>query len=169
MVVAGLVLAVSAASPAALGGEDPGRVVDRLFEAYRSGSVEGMLEVYARDAVFEDVNQRHGAKGEEELRSLLSQIVGLHSEMDLQETRRARMKNTIVVEYEYRGSLSGAALGQALGKEGCPDIDYVIPTTSWYEVRDGRIQRQRDFLDLATLQELRQKAAAASAGEPSGS
>ena len=64
--------------------------------------------------------------------------------------------NVVVVEYDYAGFLNGAVLGQAVGKEGCPDLEYTLPATSWYEVEDGHIVRQRDFIDMATLLELRE-------------
>ena len=37
-----------------LAGPGPGQVVDRLQTAYRDGSVDGMLALYAADATFED-------------------------------------------------------------------------------------------------------------------
>ena len=66
-----------------------------------------------------------------------------------------------MVEYEYRGKLNGAALGAAVGKAGCPDLEYVLPTTSWYKVRGGKIVQQRDFVDWATFLDLRQQMLAA--------
>ncbi len=143
---------------------DAGRVVDRFFEAYRSGSVEGMLALYAPDAVFEDVNQRHRFAGTEQLRAMLGGIVGLHQQIDLREARRVVSGDTVVVEYEYAGRLSGAALSLATGKQGCPDLDYALPATTWYRVKNGRIVHQKDFIDLATFIELQQKAAASHAG-----
>ena len=41
-----------AALPARAGG-DPGQVLDHFYEAYREGSVEKMLAVYAPEAVFD--------------------------------------------------------------------------------------------------------------------
>ena len=155
--------ATSGAAARAASGVDAGRVIDRLHDAYRSGSVEGMLDLYAADAVFEDVNQRHRVAGTEELRAMLTGIVALHEAIDLREQRRITEGDTVVVEYEYAGRLSGAALSQATGREGCPDLDYALPTTSWYKVEAGRIVHQKDFIDLATYMELQQKAAAAHA------
>ena len=138
--------------------DSPGQVVDRFLEAYRAGSVEKMLQIYANDAVFDDVAQRHHFVGSEQLQVFLSQLVAVHSKIGLREKRRVVMGNTVVVEYEYTGVLSGAALRQATGQETCQDTDYVLPATSWYEVKKGRIQRQRDFIDLATLEEIRKQA-----------
>ncbi len=153
----------AAAGARAAAGDDPGQVIDRFYDAYRNGSIEGMLALYAPDAVFEDVNQRHRFTGAEQLRAMLTGIVGLHETIDLREVRRIMEGDMVVVEYEYAGRLSGAALSQATGREGCPDIDYTLPTTSWYRVKGGRIVHQKDFIDLATYMELQQKAAAAHA------
>ena len=141
---------------------DAERTVDRLHAAYRAGSVQGMLGVYADDAVFEDVNQRHRFAGTEELTLFLTQIVSLHDVIGLREIRRIVRGDTVVVEYEYTGILNGEALSQLVGKEGCPDLEYSLPVTSWYQVRNGRITHQKDFIDLATFQELQARAASAS-------
>jgi steroid delta-isomerase-like uncharacterized protein len=159
-----LILAVATlAAPGVLASQAPGQMVDRFQSAYRAGSVEDMLQVYAPDAVFEDVNQRHHFQGVEQLRAFLSALVGMHHEIDLRETRRVVRGDTVVVQYEYAGILNGAALGQSVGKEGCPDLAYTLPATSWFQVKGGRITHQIDFIDLATFQELRQQLLAAAA------
>ena len=137
-------------------GDEPGDVVSRFQAAYRAGAVDAMLEIYAADAVFDDVNQRHHFEGTEQLRALLTRIVAMHHRIDLRETRRVVQGNLVVVDYEYAGFLNGAILGQAVGKQGCPDLEYTLPTTSWYEIRDGRIVHQKDFIDMATLLEVRE-------------
>ena len=144
-----------------IAGASPGDAVDRLFDAYRQADVEGMLVSYTADAVFEDVNQRHHFAGSEQIAQLLGGLVAVHHDMGLVEKRRIVSGDTVVVEYDYTGKLNGAALGQSVGKEGCPDLDYVLPTTSWYQVKDGKIAKQRDFIDWATYLELRQTLLAA--------
>jgi hypothetical protein len=111
-------MAAAAVVPVAVVGPNPGQVVDRLFDTYRDGSADGMLAVYAADATFEDINQRHLFTGTEQLQAMLSGIVGLHLRMDLEEKRRVVHGDMVVVEYEYRGQLNGAALGASVGKEG---------------------------------------------------
>ena len=159
----GLAIALSPALASAA--ETPGDAVDRLFAAYRVASVEQMLASYAPDAIFEDVNQRHRFQGSEQLALLLGGLVAMHHEMGLKEKRRVVSGDMVVVEYDYVGTLNGAALGQSVGKEGCPDLGYAIPATSWYEVKDGKITRQRDFIDWATFLELRETMLAAATSE----
>lgn len=159
-------LLAAAALPAARAGTDPGEVVDSFQEAYRSGSVEEMLGLYAGDAVFEDVNQRHRFQGTEQLRAMLSGLVGVHLRMDLEETRRVIHGNLVVVEYAYTGQLDGAALGASVGKEGCPDLTYRLPVTSWYRIEKGRIAHQKDFIDWATYLDLRERMLAAGKDVP---
>jgi steroid delta-isomerase-like uncharacterized protein len=149
----------------------PGAVLDRFQAAYRASSVEGMLALYAADATFEDVNQRHRFQGTEQLRALLSGIVAMHLSLGLEEDRRVIDGGTVVVEYAYKGQLNGAALGASAGKEGCPDLTYTMAATSWFEVEDGRIVNQKDFIDWATFLALRQEllAAGTDAGSDAGS
>lgn len=156
-IVVGLLMTAMASTSGAVAGGNPGKAVDSLQDAYRNGSAEGMLEIYTADAVFEDINQRHRFAGTEQLQAMLGGLVGVHLRMDLVETRRAVDGDTVVVEYEYRGQLNGAAMGAAVGKEGCPDLEYVLPTTSWYKVRGGKIVHQKDFIDWATFLDLRQQ------------
>ena len=156
-----LLTAVLSFTPAVPAGENPGKTVDRLFDAYRDGSAERMLAVYSADATFEDINQRHRFTGTEELQAMLNGIVAFHLRMDLEEKRRVVDGETVVVEYEYLGQLNGAALGASVGKEGCPDLDYSLPATSWYRVKNGRIVHQKDFIDWATFLDLRQQMLAA--------
>jgi ketosteroid isomerase-like protein len=160
-----MIAATLLAPVAATAGSSPGEVVDRFFAAYGERSLEGMLATYAADVVFEDVNQRHRFEGTDQVTRLLGSLVAMHYEMGTVEKRRVVQGPTVVVEYDYVGKLNGTVLGQAVGKEGCPDLEYVLPVTSWYEVKDGKITHQRDFIDWATHQELRQRLLAAGAGE----
>lgn len=137
---------------------DAGTVVDRYFDAYRTMDVEGMLAVYAPDAVFVDVAQRHRFAGGDGLRQLFSGLVAIHHDMKLDVRRRVVSGGLVVVDYVYEGTLSGEALRAATGKETCRDTVYRIPVTSWFEVADGRIRTHTDFIDLATLNEVRAEA-----------
>ena len=156
-----VVLVMALLAPAVLAATSPGKAVDRFFEAYRGASAEQMIESYTEDAIFEDVNQRHHFEGPEQIGMLLHQLVAMHHSMDVREKRRVIDGDTVVVEYDYIGQLNGAVLGQSVGKDDCPDLDYVLPATSWYRIEDGRIAHQKDFVDWATFLELRQKMLAA--------
>ena len=164
-----ITLTTLAMAPTLAAAADSAEVVERFYDAYRRGDAEAMLSAYSEDAVFEDVNQRHRFAGSEQLAPFLGQIAGLHKTMDIVVDRLLTLGETVVVEYRYTGILSGAALGQALGKEGCPDIEYSLPTTSWYRVSDGKITHQKDFIDLATLLEMRAEATAAIARDAGSS
>ena len=155
--MAGTLMAALAFAPSTVAGQEPGQAVDRLYDAYRNGSVGGMLSAYAEDATFVDINQRHQFTGAEQLNAMLTAIVGMHIRMDLKEERRVVDVDMVVVEYVYGGQLNGAALGASVGKEGCPDLEYALPATSWYTVKHGKIVHQKDFIDWATFLDLRQR------------
>ncbi len=157
------IIALAMVLPCAAG--SPSGAVDRLYQAYNGRSVDGMLAVYDPEAVFEDVNQRHEVAGHEALHGMLARLAGAHHEMRIVEKRRMVDGNLVVVEYDYMGKLNGAVLGAAVGSDSCPDLEYVLPATSWYEVAADRIVRQRDFIDYATYLELQQKMQAAAAGD----
>lgn len=158
-----LALALLAASPSRLAAGDSNPAVERLRAAYRSADPAAMLATYTKDALFEDVNQRHRYFGAEQLGAFLVGLAALHKSMDIEVDREVSEGDWVVVEYRYTGLLDGAALSQALGKEGCPDLAYSLPVTSWYRLSGGKIAHQRDFIDLATLHELQAQAAGATA------
>ena len=159
MVLLGAVVIGPAVSTfAEIAEREPAVVVDRFFEAYRTGDVDTMLEIYASDAVFVDVAQRHRHEGRAEIEPFLRQIVNLHEELGLEVSRKVVSENRVVVEYAYTGTLSGEALHQMTGNASCRDTDYSIQVTSWFEIRDGQIISQTDFIDLATLLEVKLRA-----------
>jgi len=164
--VGAILVAWVLSGPAIVAGDLPGAAVDQFFGAYRAASLEDMLASYAPNAIFEDVNQRHYFEGTEQLAQLLGHLVAMHHKMDVKEKRRVVDGNTVVVEYDYVGTLNGAVLGQIVGKDGCPDLEYALPTTSWYEIEDGKIVHQRDFVDWATFLELREQMVAAGSLKP---
>ena len=152
-------------APAASAGD----VVDRFFDAYRAGDVEAMIGLYTPDAVFEDVNQRHRFEGADQLRAFLTQLVMIHAEIGLSERRRAVMGSQVVVEYEYTGLLDGEKLRAVSGDPACRTTRYALPVTTWFEVKNGRIVGQKDFIDLATFQEIQAQVHGESAVETPGS
>jgi len=161
LAAAAVALVVTALCAPTLAAEGPSAVVDRYFSAYRAASVEKMVEHYAPEAVFEDVNQRHRVEGTEQLTAQLGGLVAMHHTMGLVERRRVARGDTVVVEYDYVGTLNGGVLAQSVGKESCPDLDYVLPVTTWFRIEDGKIAHQKDYIDWATFLELREKLLAA--------
>ena len=148
----------AAAAPGKPDPADAGAVVDRFFDAYRAMDLERMLDAYTPDVVFVDVAQRHEVEGTASLQQLLAPLLSVHSEMGIDVRRRVVSGSLVVVDFVYAGTLSGEALRAATGRETCRDTSYRLPATSWFEVRDGRISRQTDFIDLATLEEIRTRA-----------
>lgn len=150
------VIALSALFP--VQAESPAAVVESFLKAYADRDLDKMIQIYSPEAVFVDVAQRHEVKGQEELRAYLGQVLGVHSEAGVEIHRRVSSGNLVAVDFAYTGTLSGAALRQLTGKDTCQDVTYKLPVTSWFEIADGRIVRQTDFVDMATLQEVKAKA-----------
>ena len=138
--------------------EDASAAVERYFDAYGAMDLERMLLAYTPDAVFVDVLQRHEVEGTEGLRELFGGLVAVHSEMDIDVQRRVISGNLVAVDYLYQGTLSGEALKVMTGKDTCRDTSYRIPVTTWFEIRGGRIHRQTDYIDLASLNEVKAEA-----------
>jgi ketosteroid isomerase-like protein len=130
-----LLLAPTSAVAGQAAAPEPEAVVTRFYQAYRAADVDAMLAVYAPAAVFVDVAQRHHIVGEGALREFLTRLAGVHLAMDVEIERRVVTGNTVVVDLAYVGTLSGAALHQATGLEGCTDTMVFAlggRTLSWY-------------------------------------
>ena len=142
--------------------DEPGLAVDKFQDAYRAADLPALLEIYADQAVFEDVNQRHHFEGTDQLQEFLGRLVGAHLHMDIEEKRRIVTGNTAVVEIDYVGTLDCSVLG--LPDESLP---YRMPAVQIFEVEAGRIVRQTDYIDYRTFTELQaevQKKLEAAAG-----
>ncbi len=148
----------AAAAAVGSGASGPGAAVDRYFEGYRSMDPDQVAAAYSPEAVFVDVAQREEVSGAEAIKEMVARLVALHLEMGIKEKRRVVSGNQVAVEFAFTGTISGAAMRQASGKTTCQDTTYEVPATSWFEVSDGRIIRQTDFIDLATLEEVKKRA-----------
>ena len=131
------------------GTRGPTEVIDGFFDAYRAGDVESMLSIYAEDAKFTDVNQRHELTGHTALHGMLGQLTAIHKEMDVTVKRQAATGELVTVEVVYTGTLDSSAIGRPDG----PDLEYSLPAVLLFEVEGDHIQSQTDYLDFRTFTE----------------
>ncbi len=142
-----VLMTVGLAVPAAA--SPPAEVIETFLNAYRDADVDGMLASYAADATFTDVSQRHEVNGRPELQEMLTRLVGMHKEMDVEIKRRATTGNLVTVEVVYSGTLDCAALGLP-DRE---DLSYSLPAVLLFEVDGNHIRTQTDYLDFRTFTE----------------
>ncbi len=142
---------VSIASLAA--SSETGKQVDRFvsdyYEAYRIGTAEELAAFYTDDVVFDDISQRHHVEGKAPFTEALASLKNIHVEMSVEEKRRMVSGDTVVVEILYKGTLDCAKLGR-------PDhenLSYALPAVLLFEVSNGRIRRQTDYIDYRTFTE----------------
>lgn len=124
-------------------------VVEDFLGAYRAADVEKMTAIYAEDVRFVDVSQRHELTGREAMRESLGKLAAIHKEMDVEIKRRAVTGGLVTVEVVYSGTLDCAALG----RPDHEDLEYSLPAVLLFEVADGQIQSQTDYLDFRTFTE----------------
>lgn len=140
--VAGL---VASSHPA----NDVDRFLSDYYEVYRSGTAEELAALYADDVVFDDVSQRHHFEGRASLTEALKGLKNIHVEMSVEEKRRVVSGDSVVVEVLYRGTLDCAKLGR-------PDhenLSYSLPAVLLFELSNGRVRRQTDYIDYRTISE----------------
>lgn len=153
-----VIMATAALTVAAPADNDPGAVVDRYFEAYRSMDPGRLAALYAPDAVLIDVLQKHRTAGREAIRQNVAQLAALHTKLGAREEQRVVSGNNVAVKFVYTGTVSGEALRQLTGKTTCRDTDYEIAATAWFEISDGQVVRQTDFIDVTALKEAQARA-----------
>ena len=127
----------------------PVRVVEDFLAAYRAADVDKMISIYAEDVRFVDVSQRHERTGRDAMRESLGTLAAIHKELDVEVKRTAATGGLVTVEVVYTGTIDCAALGRP-DKE---DIVYAQPAVLLFEVKDGHIQSQTDYLDFRTFTE----------------
>lgn len=138
-----LVLATGAAA------NGPAQLVDDFLSAYRAGDVDKMTAIYAPDVRFSDISQRHELTGREAMRESLGQLTAIHKQLDVEVKRRAVTGDLVTVEVVYTGTLDCAALGLP-DRE---DLEYSLPAVLLFEVANGHIASQTDYLDYRTFTE----------------
>lgn len=127
----------------------PEQVVSDFLSAYRAADVEKMIDIYAPGVRFTDVNQRHELNGRAAMRESLGRLAAIHKSMDVEIKRQAVTGDLVTVEVVYSGTLDCAALGQP-DRE---DLEYSLPAVLLFEVADGHIASQTDYLDYRTFTE----------------
>lgn len=146
ILVAALLICLTATAAAAAG---PAQVIDDFLAAYRAGDVDKMTAIYAEDVRFVDVSQRHELTGREAMRDSLGNLRTIHKEMGVEVKRRAVSGSLVTVEVVYTGTLDSDALGQPEEE----DLVYSLPAVLLFEVENGRIASQTDYLDFRTFSE----------------
>ena len=136
--------------------DSPNQVVDRYLSVYSEADMDGLLRLYSPEATFIDVSQRHEVSGTENLRAQFDDLAHKHQSMKVVEKRRAAKGNLVTIEVVYSGVLDCAALGLPVGEV----VEYEIPAVLLFEIEDGRIQHQTDYLDFRTIAELQQSLSA---------
>jgi steroid delta-isomerase-like uncharacterized protein len=125
------------------------RFLSDYYEIYRMGTAEELAAFYADDVVFDDISQRHHFEGRAALTEALAGLKNIHVEMEVEEKRRMISGDSVVVEILYKGTLDCAKLGR-------PDhenLSYALPAVLLFEVSNGKIRRQTDYIDYRTFTE----------------
>lgn len=146
LLVAGL-LSLAFATSAATNGS--ARVVADFLNAYRAADVEKMVAIYAPGVRFKDVSQRHELTGREAMRESLGRLATIHKAMDVEVQRQAVTGDLVTLEVVYTGTLDCAALG----RPDKDDLEYSLPAVLLFEVANGHIESQTDYLDYRTFTE----------------
>lgn len=115
----------------------PKEVVQALVEAYNAKSLEGVLELYADDAVFWDPLHRDGVRGRGAIAGVVQELFDRFPDERMSICTLAGDEAAAVAELRSEGTL-----------EGSP---FSLDLTEVYEVSGGRITSCRVYLDPEEL------------------
>jgi len=111
---------------------------------YNEKNVDGMLELFTEDVVFESVSSATGfitTKGKEQLRQLAEKSADIFSERRQTLTTMVFDESNIAVEVEYWAKL---AMDLPDGKKAGEEVEF--RGASFFVVRDGKISRLTDYM-----------------------
>lgn len=111
---------------------------------YNEKNVDGMLELFTEDVVFESISSATGyinVKGKENLRRLAEKSVEIFAERQQTPTTMVLDDDNIAVEIEYRARL---AMDLPDGKKAGDEVEF--RGASFFVVRDGLISKLTDYM-----------------------
>ena len=147
-VVLGIILVVDVCWYAMAGETtNPDQVISRWTEAYNAKDAETLTRLYNKNAVFIDVSRKHEARGIEQVSAMLAQLCQLHTAMKVTEKKRIVAGNKAVLEVEYSGTLPAAVVGKT------EDCRYNLSAVLLFDLENGKIVKQTDYLDYAAYLE----------------
>jgi len=111
---------------------------------YNEKNIDGMLELFHDDVVFESISSATGyinVRGKENLRKLAEKSAEIFAERRQNVTNMVLDENSMAVEVEYWAKL---AMDLPDGKKAGEEVRF--RGASFFVVRDGRIGRLTDYM-----------------------
>jgi steroid delta-isomerase-like uncharacterized protein len=117
-------------------------VVQQAFAAWNTHDVNQVMANYSEDAVYEDVPFRVSNHGQAEMRKYFTDTFAMVPDLKVDVVSTIVVDGHCAVEWNWSGTDKG------LFKTG---LWFSIRGTSLCDVRGGKLVREQDFYDVATL------------------
>lgn len=144
LALVGLVSGVRAEGPQ-LGGQAEQTVRD-LFATWGDHDLSRIDALFAADGVYEDVPPGISYRGPEEIKGFLKAIWSWAPDIEFHLTSVAVLGDRAVVEWTMTGTQTGP-----IGAIPASGNAFSVRGASVLELRDGKVLRNRDYYDLASL------------------
>ncbi|VTU45543.1 Ketosteroid isomerase-related protein (plasmid) [Variovorax sp. SRS16] len=131
-----------------------GRATARRFEAYESGDLARILDIYTDDAVYWDTKAGKGIKGKADLTRHFADFFGrFHTRFAVLEEHRLEGQDAAIVLWQcaVRRRMPDGALGEQIVMQRGMNL---------CALRGDRVCRDESYMDLASLEALFESAAA---------
>jgi len=112
----------------------PEEVVAELLERFRKGDVDGMVELFADDAVYHNM-PLEPAVGAAAIRDLLAGFAGMMVDL------------TIDVHHQLAGG--ALVMQERTDAFTMGETRVSVPVSGVFEIEDGRIRRWREYFDMS--------------------
>jgi len=122
------------------------QTVRDLFAVWGNHELDQIDVLFAADGVYEDVPPQMTYQGPEKIKGFLTAIWGWAPDIELDVTSVAVAGNRAVAEWVMTGTQTGP-----IGPIPASGKEFSVRGASVIELRDGKILRNSDYYDLASL------------------
>jgi len=144
LLLAGVLSAGAAEAPTPE--EQAEQLVRDLFAVWGSHDLDRLDALFAADGVYEDVPPQITYRGPEKIKGFLTAIWGWAPDIELNLTSVAVAGDRAVAEWIMTGTQTGP-----IGPIPASGKEFSVRGASVIELRDGKILRNSDYYDLASL------------------
>ena len=121
-------------------------IVRALFAAWSEHDLARLDALFAADGIYEDVPPQRTYRGSEEIKGFLTAIWAWAPNIEFKVTSVAVAGDRAVAEWVMTGTQTGP-----IGAIPASGEDFSVRGASVLEIRDGKITRNSDYYDLASL------------------
>lgn len=129
-----------------MGTIDLGHTLEEWAAGWSTHDIERVVSLCTDDCIYEDVPMRVVNRGKEELRAFGRQVFDAFPDVKIELTSQFAARDWALLEWVMSGTHKGDLPGMP-----ATDAAFAIRGATAVELKNGRINRNSDYWDIATL------------------